>query len=153
MHPSTLSRVLAGDFVPELQNLGKLIAVLPEESDREYCLREYLLDHTPEEYREKIAVSFGALREEKGRPVDKLTRALQILERRATEDADMRILVFDLAKLFGDLNPRAPMARPDAVSASLTDVLQQELKRKDRTTSSRGRRKSPPILQSQKQAG
>ncbi len=84
------------------EHVEKLLLALPDDSDRHHCLREYLFDQTPVDYREQLVVHFGMIMEEKTRgPIDNLSTALQDLEIGATTNVDLRHLLIDLAKIVG----------------------------------------------------
>lgn len=98
LHPSTLSRIMSDELGAAVENVERLLRALPKREDRLHCLREYLFDHTPEEYRAELVVHFGAVAE--ARPQrDALRDALDALEDAATSDKDLRRLITDLARV------------------------------------------------------
>lgn len=99
---STVSRAMQGDFMPELESLGRLLMALENESDRLHCQRAYLQDHTLEEFRDRLAVSFGAVDEDRPRPKDAISRALETLDRAAGENLPLRRLLTALAELMDE---------------------------------------------------
>jgi len=99
IHPSTVTRIMADEIQASSEHVESLLLVLTNQSDRLHCLREYLFDQTPEDYRESLVVSFGSIQEEKPRHrADPLYDALTQLEITATSDADLRTLITSLAR-------------------------------------------------------
>lgn len=96
---ATVSRAMQGDVVPELESLGRLLKALENETDRLHCQRAYLLDHTLEEFRERLKVSLGEPNEDRPRPKDAISRALEILDRAAGDNLPLRRLLTALAEL------------------------------------------------------
>lgn len=84
------------------EHVEALLTALSDRSDQLHCLREYLFDQTPADFREVLAISFGAIQEDKPRArADSLRTAIEEIENAATDDADLRRLVIDLAKVVG----------------------------------------------------
>lgn len=115
IHPSTLTRIMADEIAASVEHVEKLLLVLPDFSDRLHCLREFLYDQTPPDYRDATAISFGILAESKleGRP-DGLREALDQLEKTATDDADLRALLTNLANATGKPGRKSGAEQPPA---------------------------------------
>lgn len=97
---SVLSRLLNDEREVTRDHVARLIAVLKHDSDREHCVREFLIDQTPPQLRERLVVHFGTMREAGQRAQDPLSRNLEALESAATDNPDLRKLVANLAALF-----------------------------------------------------
>lgn len=126
LNQSTVSRILSGDFTPESESLAKLLDALPNKSDRQHCLREYLLDHTPEDYRHALVLHFGQVEDDRPRPTDALSRALHALETRATDDQDLRELLLSLSRCF-EKSPTRVEESQASYGSSVDELLAQRV--------------------------
>lgn len=98
-HASLVSRVLGGDSTLTSEHVEKLLMAISDVSDREHCLSEFLFDCCPADYRDKLAVSFGVIREARAKGQDDLTGALQTLEKLAVDNDALADLLKVLVKL------------------------------------------------------
>lgn len=98
-HASLVSRVLGGDSTLTTEHVEKLLMAISDVSDREHCLSEFLFDCCPADYREKLAVSFGVIREARAKGQDDLTGALKTLEKLAVDNDALADLLKVLVKL------------------------------------------------------
>lgn len=98
---SVVSRLLSGERDAQAEHVAALIGVLHSESDREHCICEFLADQCPDEYRQRLVVHFGVVRESRPRSDDPLARNFDLLEEAATSNPDLRKLITNLAAMFG----------------------------------------------------
>lgn len=123
IHPSSLTRILNDEIQPSPDIVGRLLEVLADKSDRVHCLREYLFDQTPADYRDGLIIHFGQVDDASPpRRPDSLHRALSEIEEAATEDPDLRRLVVDLAKVVGH-GPAASVRTPGGEIAACDAAL------------------------------
>lgn len=97
---SSVSRIASGDSLPDPANIAKLLLAL-EPGDRTHCLRQYLLEHTPEEYHGRMILTFGDVLESNAERLDNLSAALRFLEREATENKHVERVLTELAITLG----------------------------------------------------
>lgn len=122
MKQSVLSRLLNDERPVYAEHVERMLRAIPE-LDREHCLRAFLLDQVPEEYREKLIVNFGSLREEAPRrPLDPLTRDLLALEHEAENNPDLRKVLSNLAALLANSDPRLEEERATYEVSKLLDA-------------------------------
>lgn len=139
IHPSTLSRIMAEEIDASPDHVERMLAALSDRSDRLHCLREYLLDQTPSDYRDGLAISFGLVEESTPRKhADPLQKALHALENAATEDSDLQRLIIDLAKV---VSP-PPRRNLQKVESQEEQIAQAELRKAERAQSLRERKQS-----------
>lgn len=93
----SLSRIVSGETLPDPENIGKLLLAL-EPGDRTHCLRQYLLEHTPEDYHGRMILTFGDVQESPPAATDELSIALKILDQEATNNPHLEAVIVELAK-------------------------------------------------------
>jgi transcriptional regulator with XRE-family HTH domain len=99
---SVLSRLLNDEREAQPEHVAALVRVLPTPEDREHCVREFLFDQCPPEFREQLVLHFGTVRAPRAQIEDQLTRNMRALEAEAVDNPDLRKLFGNLASLFGD---------------------------------------------------
>jgi transcriptional regulator with XRE-family HTH domain len=97
---STVSRLLNNERDVYAEHAEALVRALPNPSDRDHCLRNFLIDQCPLEYRDRLVVHFGALEEPRPKPEyrDELSADLSALELEAQRNPDLRRVLSNLAK-------------------------------------------------------
>lgn len=100
MKQSVLSRLLNDERPVYAEHVEQMLKAIPAR-DREHCLRAFLIDQVPEQYRERLIVNFGALEEPPASFArhDPLSRDLHLLEREAERNPDLRKVLGNLASL------------------------------------------------------
>lgn len=99
MKQSVLSRLLNDERPVYAEHVAQMLNAIPAE-DREHCLRAFLIDQTPEQYRERLVVNFGTLEQAPDRRShDPLAQDLEALEREAESNPDLRGVLGYLANL------------------------------------------------------
>lgn len=97
-----LSRLLNDERPTYADHAAAIIRALPDTHSRLDCLRCFLLDECPDEYREQLSVTFttGAQVAEDAAPYrDSLAEDLAKLDKLATNNRDLRNLIRNLASL------------------------------------------------------
>jgi len=126
----TLSRILNSKREISAEHVTVLLRALTNESDRQHALQVFLRDQTPEEYRERLAISFGELAETR-RPVeDRLTRALRELHAQAEHDQDLERVLLYLANQLVHDHPLVQETRASYSPASVDGLIQAEQARR-----------------------
>lgn len=102
MDASVVSRILSDERDATREHVADLIRALPDHSDRQHCVLEFLADQCPPEYRGSLVVHFGAVQESKTGRGDSFAANLATLEREATDNPELRKLVANLVKIFSE---------------------------------------------------
>jgi transcriptional regulator with XRE-family HTH domain len=103
---TSVSRNAAGGSLPSVRSLSHLLPLL-RPGDRQECLRQYLIELTPEAYQAEVTISFA---EKKGRKariddrLDTLGAALVFLDREATVDKHLSNMLIELARTLSGSN-------------------------------------------------
>lgn len=95
----SVSRIVSGDSLPDPANLSKLLLAI-DPGDRAHCLRQYLLEHTPDDFHGRLILTFGEAEEAPIPPPDELSKALCFLEKEATQDKHLERVLIELALSF-----------------------------------------------------
>lgn len=106
MDASVVTRILSDERPAQPEHVAALIVALPDQSDREHCVLEFLTDQCPPALRERLRLSFGVAREAPGKREDSLSRHLGELERAATDNPDLRKLLGNLTSLLADTDDK-----------------------------------------------
>lgn len=97
---AAISRIAQGSYLPEIERLGRILDAFPSIEDRRHLLVQYLLDHSPTQYRDCLVISFGAGKSNEP-PKDELSRSLDTLKRRAMESPSLRNMLIALGQVIG----------------------------------------------------
>lgn len=119
-HTSMISRLLNGRSALAPKHVRQLLLAIQDQADREHCLREFLFDCCPEEYRDRLIISLGAAHEARAIGRDDISTDLAVLERLAEQNPDLRELFDILVRLLTQAEPRG--AGADDCRA-VTDLL------------------------------
>lgn len=99
---SSISRFLAGDRPVYAEHVAALIRALPDRSDREHCVLEFLHDQCPPELAGRLVAHFGTAQEPRMPPRnigDDLDEAVQAIRRAARAgNVYARKVVINLAR-------------------------------------------------------
>lgn len=107
---SSISRFLVGDRPVYAEHVAALIRALPDRSDQEHCVLEFLRDQCPPALAERLVAHFGSAQESRlprqvGDDLDEAVRAI----RRAANDGNVyaRKVVINLARAVDPDPPNA----------------------------------------------
>lgn len=119
-HTSMVSRVLKGSSALKPKHVERLLLAINNASDREHCLREFLFDCCPEDYREGLIVNYGAARESAAKGMDGITSDISTLERLAVDNSDLEELIRRLIKILTrNAGSKLSSSEPRAISRVL----------------------------------
>jgi hypothetical protein len=119
-HTSMVSRLLKGRSALTTEHVKNLLLAIQNKSDREHCLREFLFDCCPEDYRAQLIITLGRAEEPRSKGEDDITTALASLERLAVDNDDLADL---LTLLVSILTQNAGQAKPGDEKRTLTGLL------------------------------
>jgi len=93
---ASISRSASGETLPDPANLSKLLLAI-EPADRPHCLRQYLMEHTPDEYHGHMDIIISGTKESAPGHIDDLSAALLFLDKEANRNKHLETLLIELA--------------------------------------------------------
>jgi transcriptional regulator with XRE-family HTH domain len=97
---AAISRIAQGSYLPEIDRLGRILDAFPSTEDRRHLLGQYLLDHSPSQYRDSLVITFNMGKAGEP-PKDELARALDTLRQKALENQSLRNMIVALGEVIG----------------------------------------------------